>query len=357
MSHSSKIVDKHQSDELISETSSLISQQLKEFVKNKYYSFDYYRRHKELKPPSKKEIFINAIVDFFWKSKAQKILSSIILFCFTVFLVEIFTKKIPSTFLVGVFILFLLVYLILLIVYSIPNNIVRIKIKSNPTKWLDLSEKDDPTKWIKLAEEHDPNEHRKIIENIGNNNSVRDIKIEEQRYKIVTISQAKRKKTTDTTIPLISFLYGMLILFVFGIPEDWENILEIATVAGFGIIPLIQIILSLFAESSSVSLLIYQHCLFILQEALIIAEERENNQKNNSVENIDEKYELILQELQNITKEIKKNKKPSSINKNTKQGSLMKELMKIKTIEAPEDFSTNFDSYLSGDKGAGTDIH
>ena len=335
-------------DEHILETSS-ISQQLKEFVKNKYYLFDYYRRHKELKPPSKKEFFINAIVDFFWKSKAQKILTSILFFCFTIFLIEIFTEKINSAFLLSVCILFLVLYFILSIISSTSNNKVKIKIKSNPTKWLDLSEKDDPTKWLDLAEEHDPNEHRKIIENIGNKNSVRDIKIEEQRYQIVAISQAERKKQTDKIIPLISFLFAMLILVIFGIPQNWGNTLEIATIAGFGIIPLIQIILPLFAKSS-VSLLIYQHCLFILQEALIIAEERETSLKNISVENINEKYELILQDLQNITKEIKKNKKHSSINKNIKGKNLFRELKKIKIANAPEDFSTNFDSHRNNDE-------
>ena len=345
MSDLSKFDHNQKLNENTSKVSSPILEKLKEFVREKHYLFDYYHRHKNIQRQSKFKIIWNTIINYFWRNKFQKILTFIILICFSILLIEAFTKSIDDVFIAIVFLTWFILWCIQAVLYQIPYY---------KEMWEDIN---TPTKIIDLAEEYDPSNHLKFIKYIANNNTVRDIKREEQRFKIVIISQARAKNIVNSAIPIISFVFVVFVLVIFGIPQNWGNSLEIATIAGFGIIPFITISLSFFIELVSKNLIIYQHCLFILQEALIIAEEREYHQKYISVNNINEKYELILKELQNIAKETKSSQKKSSINKNTKKGSLMEELMKIKTIEAPEDFSTNFDSYMSGDKGARRDIH
>lgn len=187
--------------------------------------------------------------------------------------------------------------------------------------------------------------------------SLLELKYEEENLKE---NLAKNEKIQQSLpISLLIFILGSLYIMEYMIGISAQNIIDAfpTVFKGLSFFIVITVIFPLFFKADYFSNIKFQkQALTALKKAQIL-HEREKVQKNLSIENINEKYESILQELQNITKEIKKDNKPSSINKNTKKGSLMKKLMEIKTIEAPEDFSTNFDSYQSGDKGAGTDIY
>ena len=65
---------------------------------------------------------------------------------------------------------------------------------------------------------------------------------------------------------------------------------------------------------------------------------------------IDRISEEDLDELYSLVKDFTQSKQPS------RKQSLMAKLRRIR-IDAPEDFSTNFDLYASGEKGADSDLH
>ena len=65
---------------------------------------------------------------------------------------------------------------------------------------------------------------------------------------------------------------------------------------------------------------------------------------------IDRINEEDLDELYSLVKDFTQSKQPS------RKQSLMAKLRRIR-IDAPEDFSTNFDLYASGEKGAESDLH
>jgi len=65
---------------------------------------------------------------------------------------------------------------------------------------------------------------------------------------------------------------------------------------------------------------------------------------------IDRVSEDDLDELYSLVKDFTQSKQPS------RKQSLMSKLRAIR-IEAPEDFSTNFELYASGEKGAEPDLH
>ena len=97
MGNLSKIGNKDRSDEdIFFKMPSSISQPLKEFVKEKNYLFDYYRRHKNLKQPSRLNLLWNTIGDFFCGNKLQKIFTFLILVCCTIFLIQVFTKSLDQ---------------------------------------------------------------------------------------------------------------------------------------------------------------------------------------------------------------------------------------------------------------------
>ena len=65
---------------------------------------------------------------------------------------------------------------------------------------------------------------------------------------------------------------------------------------------------------------------------------------------IDRINEEDLDELYSLVKDFTQSKQPS------RKQSLMAKLRTIR-IDAPEDFSTNYDLYASGEKGAKSDLH
>jgi len=65
---------------------------------------------------------------------------------------------------------------------------------------------------------------------------------------------------------------------------------------------------------------------------------------------IDRINEEDLDELYSLVKDFTQSKQPS------RKQSLMAKLRRIR-IDAPDDFSTNFDLYASGEKGAESDLH
>ncbi len=164
------------------------------------------------------------------------------------------------------------------------------------------------------------------------------------------LTQVRSKEIGDSLIPLLSIIYVLFLFWVFGNPQS-------ITIGGIGLNSIVIFSLAFLAKISYKNLLINQHCLFILQKALLIAEEREKSNKLISVEDVNEKYEYLLQELKNIAQELKTKDKKSSINKNIKGKNLFQELKKIKITDAPRDLSTNFNSYIDREKSAGTDIH
>ena len=331
MSDLSELGNNQKLDKYILNDSSPILEQLKEFIANKNHLFDYYRRHKNVQKPSKSKIICDFIRDFFWKTHFQKILTFFILICFSIFSIEIVTRNVDKLIVGTTFLVYLILSYVQFVAYLILQAKVIIKDIKKTKKWLDI------------ANTYDPNNHINIISNIGEKNSAKDIKIEEQRFKIIIISQTRAKALVNSAIPLVSFLYVLFGLFVFGSPQDWGINLEPYKFLGVGIVYLIIMLFSFFVELMSRNLVIYQHCLLILQEALTIAEKREKNNKLISVKHFNEKYEYLLQELKNITKEMKTKEKKSSINKNIKGKNLFKELKTIKIVDAPRDFSTNFD--------------
>ena len=293
MSKLSKIFKEHEKEQKLSK----IQKELRKFIKHGYYSFDYYSRHKTIKKQPIVKIIFNRIVNFYFENKFSRRLTYIIVFIILFTRIyKYFTKpSINSEWILFIALLICITSLFIqMLIFQFPY-------------WQKLREDlSNPAMSIDIASEYNPVNHINTIESIVETNSIRDIKKEEHRFRLVIISQERAKNIADSAIPLISFLYAIFALLIFGVPKNWGDSLEIATFAGFGIVPLTTVIFSFVTELLYRNLLIYQHCLFILQEALITAEERETTQKNISVENLHEKYELILQELQNITKEIKK---------------------------------------------------
>lgn len=261
--------NKQRSETIFLGISPQISQELKHFVGEKHYLFDYYRRHKNLEEPSWIKSLWKTTIDLYWKKKNSRWFTISILFLMSLGLsISFFIDSISNE--------KLIVNTIVLMCCTL--TVIQFIIIDSPQEL--LKKQHNPIRHIDLAAEFDPSNHLDIIKSIGENNSVKDINIERQRFQIVIISQTRFKNIGDSAIPLIAFFYGIFIVWIFGIHEILgESLNIVTTILGFGLIPLIARVLSFITELSSENLLIYQHCLFILEEALIIAQGKEDESK------------------------------------------------------------------------------
>lgn len=341
MNNSSKISNNLVFGEHISEASARILTQLNNFIYEQHYLFDYYKRHKHLEKLSFMQIIINSIKDFFWKNQFQKFLTFLIVVCFIVISskswINIFNDIIKLT--TAIYLVSLYIQVIVFLLPYFKKGLNKIKNPKNSKYIIDLAS-------------YDISNHLEYASNIGNNNSIQEIELEEDRFKITMFDQARSKEIGDSFIPLLSIIYVLLLLWFLGNPQ-------VITLGGVGIASFLTLLFSFLVKFSYKNLLINQHCLFILQKAIAIAKKREGQASKHdiSLNDINQKYSFILKELQIILKETKANKKVSSINKNIKGKNLFKELKNIKITDAPRDLSTNFDSYINRGESAGTDIH
>lgn len=248
----------------VSETSADILMQLNNFVSEKHYLFDYYKRHKHLNKPSLSRVFVGIIGnvnDFFLKSKIQKSLTISIAICLLIGVANklgiiIFNDIIIST----IKSIYLLLFYTQAIIFLYPNIIKGIRDISNFNS----------SKYISNVISYDISTHLKYAYDIGNNSSSKDIAVEKDRFDIAILDQTRSKEIGDSFIPLISIVYVALISLVLGGSK-------IISIGGVGVTTIITFLLFFIVKKIDESLLINQHCLFVLQKALTIAKEREKN--------------------------------------------------------------------------------
>ncbi len=206
--------------------------------------------------------------------------------------------------------------------------------------------------WTKSISEVQKNfnciNYQTIIKKIGNKYKSEDIKEAEITFKITNIFKTSGKLLINAIIPIMSIVFILLFIHGIGIPVTKLQALSryrtLIGLSGIGLVTLTIILFNLLTELVCQDIVIYQQCILILQEAYSIAKNKEDEAKFALITKVSRQYELLLKEIQNIGQNIDINQDESSINKNIKGKKLFQELKKIKIVDAPRDFSTNFDS-------------
>ena len=261
MNNSSEISNYQVFGEYISEASAQILAQLNDFVREKYYLFDYYKRHKHIQKQPILQILFNSLRDLFWESWLQKILTFLIAMSFLViFIIKSWNNNIDELFISISALIYLLSLSIKILIFLFSDFKTNIRKNNNHYKY------------IYAVASYNISNHLNYINNIGNNYNSKYIEIEEDRFKIAMIDQARSKEIADSFIPLFSTIYAIVIFFLFG------NV----TLKGVSIFSLIATVFSILIKISYKRSLINQHCLFILQKALAIAKKREKKASNNN---------------------------------------------------------------------------
>ena len=154
------------------------------------------------------------------------------------------------------------------------------------------------------------------------------LKLVEQKFKYLIEERQARAKITSSLLPILALVIVSIYIFVYGIPIDFVAEFSrystgIALLSA--VLAIIRAILEFMFESESqLQIIKFKQCLSLLEQAQVVT-------KNIEVTNV-----------------------AQSKQSNSKQ-SFMSKLKSIK-INAPEDFATNIDQYVSGEKRVEPDI-
>lgn len=268
----------------------------------------------------------NTIISILANSIAPTIWEKILFVGFIVFmLAAIVSIIIPTTILSfpskTIYFLISVVFFILFMVVNTTKLIIQ-----TITQW--ESQEKIINKKIKKAGRDTINEQQLVSEPCIKVTHLNTLKLAEQKFKYLIEERQARAKITSSLLPILALVIVSIYIFVYGIPIDFVAEFSrystgIALLSA--VLAIIRAILEFMFESESqLQIIKFKQCLSLLEQAQVIT-------KNIEVTN-------VVQSKQS----------------NSKQ-SFMSKLKSIK-INAPEDFATNIDQYVSGEKRIEPDI-
>ncbi|MDJ0634740.1 MAG: hypothetical protein QNJ34_16240 [Xenococcaceae cyanobacterium MO_188.B29] len=144
-----------------------------------------------------------------------------------------------------------------------------------------------PKEFINKIREVRIDDYWDVIKKLGNNIDLASLKKEKIKIKVILNKIKKSEKRMEKFNYIFALLFILLIVFVFGIPVHSLDKNWIVSILGIsGVIAIITATLSLIREVSDGYIIIYEKCLFILQEAEVLANALEEQRfRNIMIEN------------------------------------------------------------------------